>query len=298
VLGEAGPALIDLPVEIGQYYDYAPASGRILYASHFADTGAGPGNLAVSDLRILDLASSETRQVIKEDLVVNGRWLPNGEDLAYILATPTTYELRLRRASGDDLLLASDLNFNWSVSPTGRHIAFSRESGYETPGDPGLYVVDLAGGQERRLSDIDKQGRGSIEDRPFWSPDGKYVFFSTWGASPEEGGKRLLRAAIDGSDTHDILVSPGLADEWWAGGGISSLLVDPTQDRFVGLTGGSQEPFGPPSIMVFEVDPGWQTIIEVTELLEASALIDWDVAGAAIWAMTTDGKVVRVGLPE
>jgi hypothetical protein len=49
-MDESGAQKIDLPFELGQYYDYAPATGRILYASHFADTGAGPGNIAVSDL--------------------------------------------------------------------------------------------------------------------------------------------------------------------------------------------------------------------------------------------------------
>jgi Tol biopolymer transport system component len=164
----------------------------------------------------LDLVSGESQTIIDEDLVAQGRWLPNGEDLAYILATPTTYELRLRRTSGEDLLLASDVSFAWSVSPSGKTIAFSRESGYETPGEPGLYVVDLETGEERQLSDIDKAGAGSLDDRPIWSPDNQFVFFSTWGTAPEAGGKRLVAAAVDGSDSHDIEISTELSGEWWA----------------------------------------------------------------------------------
>lgn len=297
-LEESGPRQIDLPFEIGQYYDYAPATGQILYASQFAGTGAGPGNLAVSDLQVLDLASGETRAVIGEDRVVNARWMPNGQDVAYILATPATYVLRLRRASGEDLLIASDVNFSWSISPGGDRIAFSRESGYGTPGEPGLYVVDLSNGEQRRLSEVDKHGRGSIEDRPIWSPDGRYVLFSTWGAAPEEGGKRLIAAAADGSDSHDIYIAPDFEGVWWADGGISNLLVYPGQDRFVGLTGSSKEPYGPSSIMVFEVDPSWSTIVKATEVSEAATLVDWDVPGESVWAVLPGSEVVRVELPE
>lgn len=297
-LDESEARRIDLPFEIGQYYDYAPATGRILYASQFADTGAGPANIAVSDLRALDLTSGETQAIIEEDLVVHGRWLPNGEDLAYIVATPETYELRLRRASGEDILLASDVSFAWSVSPSGQYIAFSRESGYETPGVPGLYIVDLETGEERQLSDIDKAGAGSIDDKPIWSPDSQSVFFSTWGTAPEEGGKRLIVAAVDGSDTHDIEIDPELAGEWWAEGGISSLLVYPAQNRFVGLTAGSKEPFGPSSILVFELDPGWHTIQKASEVDEAAALIDWGVIGESVWALEPGGEVLRLELPE
>lgn len=34
---------VELPVEIGVFFDYAPATQRILYGTHFPEQGAGPG---------------------------------------------------------------------------------------------------------------------------------------------------------------------------------------------------------------------------------------------------------------
>ena len=118
--------------------DYAVATDRLL-AWTFGG-GAGPGNLAVGQLFIVNVATEEVE--IVADNVVSAGWAPNGLDFAYILATPETYELRWRTAAGEDKLLAVDVPHTLKVSPDGRFVAFTRESWYEVDGTPpGLYVV-------------------------------------------------------------------------------------------------------------------------------------------------------------
>src|SRR3990172_9046762 len=90
---ENGTAIqVTLPVEPGQYYDYNSVNGKILYASHFATTGAGPSNLAASDLWMVDYPSGTPTALIPTDTVVEALWSPDGSFLAmpnYGFAPPT-----------------------------------------------------------------------------------------------------------------------------------------------------------------------------------------------------------------
>src|SRR3990172_8684745 len=122
---DAGSATeVTLPVEPGQYYDFSAVNGKILYATHFANSGAGPGNLAVSDLWMVDYPSGTPEALILSDTVVEALWTPDGAGVVYILATPTTYELRYRSLAADDRLLASNVAPTWRGSPSGHPAAF------------------------------------------------------------------------------------------------------------------------------------------------------------------------------
>ena len=191
-----------LPINIGQFYDFAASTSRILYASHFANRGEGPANLAVADLWMADYPSGAAQVIIATDTVVEALWAPDGQALAYILATPTRYELHWRTLVGDDHILATDLAPTWSISPSGDLIAFTRESGYESVGPAGLYVVPVAGGPEVKLSDVDRHGSGGIDDRPSWSLDGTLIALSH--SDPANGRLGLVVAAADGSATADV----------------------------------------------------------------------------------------------
>jgi putative lipoprotein len=134
---------IELPVEINYFFGYAPATGRVLYDSPLPVMGGGPSQISVGDLWSLDVATGEAQPLINEQTVVEAEWAPDGEHFVYVLATDTTYELRWRGLDGEDKLLASDVAFTFSVSPRGDKVAFTRESNYGLPGQPGLYVVDV-----------------------------------------------------------------------------------------------------------------------------------------------------------
>jgi hypothetical protein len=132
--------------EPGEYYDFNPVNSKVLYASHFTFSGAGPGNLAVSDLWMADYPSGSEAMLIETDSVVEALWAPDGSGFFYIGATPETYELRFRALSGEDRLLARDVAPTWNVSPPGNYVAFTRETGYNLPGAPGLFIIPSEGG--------------------------------------------------------------------------------------------------------------------------------------------------------
>jgi len=135
-LGPGEPLRSNLPVPVGSLYSFSPVTNRMLYPAVFSDHGAGPDTIAVSDLAIYDLTTGAS-QVLLRDNVVEALWAPNGRGLAYILATPETYELRWRTDAGDDRLLARDVTFHWSTAPSGEAIAFARESCYSLTQVPG-----------------------------------------------------------------------------------------------------------------------------------------------------------------
>ncbi|HXF64155.1 MAG TPA: serine hydrolase [Caldilineaceae bacterium] len=212
VLQDGQANQVEVAAEIGLFFDYAPATDRILYGSRFPAEGAGPGHVAVSDLWVLEMDRGQTEPILPEREVVEALWAPDGQSFAYVRATEETYELRWRTLDGEDRLLAADVAFTFSVSPGGEQVAFTRESGYGVGSEPGLYVVEVASGEERRLSDTDREGNGSIDDRPVWSPDGDYLILPATGP---DGDWILLLAAVDGSGDTPIEFDPALATEEW-----------------------------------------------------------------------------------
>jgi Tol biopolymer transport system component len=292
-LGPGEPARITLPVSIGQYFGYGVATDQIAFAQTFADHGGGPGNLAVSDLSLLTVASGEVTTLFPDN-IVEARWSPDGQSLAYILATDTTYQLRVRDLSSRDSLLAEDVSFTWSFSPSGDAIAFTRESGYETLGAPGLYLVSIDSGVEVQLSDIDKSGTGSIDDEPTWTLDSENVVLSHYGGP---GPARIVMARADGSGAWDITLDESQSSEWWYTPSIPSLLWFPGGDRVLAIPAASMDLGGPPPLILFTYDPRTLVLGGGTQLGTVNAIIDWDVPGETVWVLTVDGVVERMAIP-
>lgn len=283
-----------LSISIGQFYGYSPSSDRVLYARSFAGHGAGPGNVSVSDLAVYDVTANQVR-VLFEDDVVEALWAPNGADLAYILATPDSYELHWRGADGSDRLLASDVSFAWSFSPLGDRIAFSRESGYRTPGMPGLYVVDVETLAEIRVSRIDKSGTGGIADAPSWSLDGEWVLLSHWGGPDEP---QLVLARADGSGEVRVSFAPSLREQWWYTPVMPRLLWFPDGEHLLGVPEASRESLDGPFVLVrFRLDPDQALLSEGEVVAEVGGLIGWEVPGSSVWVMSRDGVPDLLDLP-
>lgn len=292
-LGPGEPVQVSLPVELGSFYGFSLLTNRLLYAAAFSDHGAGPDNIAVSDLAIYDLTTG-TSETLFPDNVVEALWAPNGADLAYILATPETYELRWRTASGEDRRLARDVTFNWSIAPSGEAVAFTRESRYSLTQDPGLFVVRVADGVELKVSDSDAQGYGSVSDQPLWSPDSAWVVMPLWATSDPI----LSLAHADGSGSLDLAIDPAHAAEWWATAAIPNFLWYPDRDRLVAAPAASQAEMGGPSpLVVYDLDLD-RGLLENGQLLaEVNALIGWDVPGRSVWILSMDGIPERVAVP-
>jgi hypothetical protein len=299
VLDPAGPFQRELPFRLGQYYDFAPTQDTLLYATHFADRGAGPGNLAVSDLYTLHLASGVTRALVRDDVVVEALWMPNGEDVVYILATDSTYEMRLRTSAGEDQLLATDVAFTFRPSPTGRYIAFTRESRYETPGVPGLYVTDIETGVETKISEVDKAGTGGIEDQPIWSWDERYVLLIHFGGT----GSAPVLASVDGSISGAVTFADPLTIEPWYDAMFYSPLWEPDNRHVIAMVGvvASDEPImgGPSYLVRLELDPSATGVVAGQTVGEALQILGWQQPGRSLWILSADsGEPTMITLPS
>lgn len=294
VLDEGGVRRQSLPMRLGQFYGYSPSTDRILYARTFADHGAGPGNVSVADLAVYDVAGNRVT-VLLEDNVVEALWAPNGLDLAYILATPNSYELHWRGAEGSDRLLAPDVSFSWSFSPLGDRIAFTRESGYGTGGLPGLYVIDVETLNEIRVSAVDKSGTGGIADAPSWSFDGRFVLLSHWGGPDEP---QLILACGDGSGEILLSLDPALQENWWYTPVIPRLLWYPDGVHLLGIPEASRESLGGPYALVrFRLDEDRTRLTDGEMVAEVGGMIGWDVPGRSVWAISREGEPFLLVLP-
>ncbi|HSR47361.1 MAG TPA: hypothetical protein VLL77_05180 [Anaerolineales bacterium] len=284
-----------LPVQPGQYYDYAPANGKILYASHFASKGEGPGNLAVSDLWMVDYPSGTPVMLIPDDIVVEALWTPDGAGFVYILATPETYELRHRLLSGGDTLLASNVAPTWSVSPNGTAVAFTRETGYDVPGAPGLYVVPMDGGPEVMISTEDRHGSGSIDDKPLWSLDGARLALPIFGEFP----LKMIVASPDGAFSAPLTFTPELAADPSLGTVPTTILWHPDGIHLVGVGNVpvGEGMGGPSTILLYTLAEDGHTVTAATQVATGYGLIDWNVPGRSVYFVNENGQPALATLP-
>jgi eukaryotic-like serine/threonine-protein kinase len=125
----------------------------------------------------------------------NPAWSPDGNHVAF---TTGRMELRPQNSEGRSELWIVDADGsyprkiydgdatlpNWS--PTGTRIAFSQRLGVDR--SIAVYTIALAGGDP-----VLAHGRESIAWNPIWSPDGRYLFYS----SDRGGSMNLWRLPID-----------------------------------------------------------------------------------------------------
>lgn len=285
---------IELPAEINYFFGYALATGRVLYSSPLPVMGGGPSQITVGDLWSLDVATGEAQPLISEQAVVEAEWAPDGEQFVYVLATDTTYELRWHGLDGADRLLASDVAFTFSISPNGDQVAFTRESNYGLPGQPGFYVVDVMTAEEIMLTDTDRAGAGSIDDKPVWSPAGQSVLLPTYGTT---GGPGLVRAAAAGSNSVALGFDPSLAsEEWYEAEPFSPFWVSETQFiASASLASSNAQLGGVAGLIFYQLNDTLDTIIDGA-VIGQGVVIGWDVPGASVWVQTENG-VESIPLP-
>lgn len=294
LLDPDGARQVDVPTTIGQYYDYDPPSQRILYASHFASEGAGPSTIAASDLRTMDLGGGQPMTWIAEDTVVEALWMPDGQSIVYVQATSDTYELRLMSKPGDSQLLAIDVAFTFAPSPDRTQIAFTRESRYQPPGEPGLYVVDIATGEERQVSQVDRAGMGGSADMPLWSPDGQYILLPASG----DQGISIELARSDGGFSAPLDYSQMDADKDWTVGPDSSLLWGTDSGSLLTMAYQGEIGMGAGLVWLVQLtlDPQRGLVTGGTTLGKANGLIGWQQRGESLWILAEgDNQPVLIG---
>lgn len=284
--------------------DYAHATDRLLVRAFGGSSG--PGNLGSGKLTIIDVATQAKDELLPGDVVTAG-WAPNGRDIAYIMATHDSYELRWLGANGEDKLLAADVPHSLRVSPDGRFVAFTRESRYGLTADPGLYVVEIKTGLETQLSTLDRAGYGAggYYWKPIWSPDGSQLLLRAdsdpdRAAKPHEAG--FVWAAANGSFSHFLTEATLLAQ-------FDGPLTDP--DAFHCLTPpvllaanrmvisiGECQPMvlGTPSYTVpvyyaLDEDTGTVDLVNTLSPSQSTELLTWDIPGESLFLLE-DGHVV------
>jgi hypothetical protein len=213
--------------------------------------------------------------------------------VVYLLATEATNELRWREPGGEEKLLVVNIPHLISVAPSGREVAFARESRYNLGGEPGLYIVDVESGEERKLSDADRAGTGGA-DFIRWSPD------EAWLVMPVS--QQLLLAAADGSFAQVVAYDPSMAEEPWFERLPTNVLWHPQGERLVTSveTGGPGMP-DPVEwlVLLIELDLANGRILAGEVAYDGGLLIGWDVPGESVWVNQTQepGTPLRVPLP-
>lgn len=292
VLDPDGPHLVALASPLGQFYDFSRVTGQFLGASHYADHGAGPGNVAVSDLMKVGPEGSST-VLVPDDVVVEALWMPSGADIVYVRALPDTYELRLLHDDGRDTLLASDVAFTFSPSPNGDLVAFTRESRYGLDEAPkGLFVIDTQGVEERLISSMDRAGSGGIDDLPAWSADQRYVFLTS--LASETAG--MVVASTDSSGDFELNFDGLLSEEEWYERPITAAIWYPEGSSLLGLTAvGDGHGMGSASILVrYELDLITGTIVAGEVLGQANAILSWERPGQSVWVLGGEDEGPRL----
>ncbi len=300
-LGPEGATPIDLP-RLGAFYGFDAEGRRLLISTHEGmwsgenPTGGGPAQLAAGDLAILDLTNGEV-EVLVGSGVVEALWAPDHEAIAYIAIQPDTYELRWREPDGSERVLARGVTPDWSISPAGDAVAFTRNSIYPIQGEPGLYVVTVADGVETKVSSLDRGVVGSVSDQPRWSPDGAWV--AMWYAD-DRGAHGVVLAAADGSSESEFAIDPDDAGEWWASTNIQRFLWFPDGDRIVATPWAArelregEEPAWP--LVVWDIDPASGSLTNGRLVTEVAGLLEWDVPGESVWVLNRQYEPERVEL--
>jgi Tol biopolymer transport system component len=172
-------------------------------------TTAGPGD-AARVLEVVDVASGERRALAS---ALSGFWAPDGARVA--LGGETCDRLdHLRvydlQSSAFTELIPSYPDAAIFISRDWRQIAYVREGPVYTA-DPAqrstLYVASIDGSNEHSLP-TDSLRRGY----PSWSPDGKWIAYTTRGDAGKEGAPYLLRS--DGAAPLVQLAEHGYASGW------------------------------------------------------------------------------------
>lgn len=146
-----------------------------------------------------------------------------------------------------------------------------------------LYVMNLPDGEPRRITEFEFS-----EAFPIWSPDGKWIAFSTW--NPKEGG-HIYRVSADGGTPERLTEESAIYQQ---------LAWSKTQDRIVALRGedrmyyqnpGPYIPFSTRDLVWVPSDGGQTNFISSTDGREYPHFIQ---KSDRIYLTNNDGELVSI----
>jgi len=133
---------------------------------------------------------------------------PNGEQIAFH-SNRDGGGVFVMGATGESVRRLTDSGFNPTWSPDGQRVAFASErhsDPYGRTAKSELWVVELAGGEPKRISEGDAM-------QPAWSPDGQTIAF--WGIREFDGGGAQREIGIVSAEGGEpTWITEDLAVDW------------------------------------------------------------------------------------
>jgi dipeptidyl aminopeptidase/acylaminoacyl peptidase len=176
---------------------------------------------------------------------------------------------------------------SFSLSPDEKRVALILGGG----GKRDIWIREMSGGQPTRLT-----FQESVEGKPVWSPDGRFVVYET---RPRPVRSYLFRKAVDGSSKEELLgeFNTQVVPEDWSGDGRFLAFVRPGVRENIQLLpmadnrGGPRQPVpyrNAPSVeynLAFSPDSRWAAYTSV-EGNEARVIVQTVPAGDARWQVS------------
>jgi TolB protein len=134
-------------------------------------------------------------------------WSPDGKWLVFARHQGSRIELFLRAGDGSQekrLTDRGDPEFDAVFSPDGRRLAFAMDKASPNQGDMEVYTIGLDGKDLKPVAT--GQGKLSHEESPAWSPDGKWIAWT----STRDGNQELYFSAPDGTNVKRVTSDQGI----------------------------------------------------------------------------------------
>ena len=227
------------------YPTWAPGGKRLAFDSDRSDPDPTDAN-EISDVFTMDPNGGHVVRITAGNgFSADPSWSPDGSLLAFetdLGQNPTKQGIYISRPDGSQLRRVTTLppgaEFDLAprFSPDGKQIAFTR---YTLTGDvetSTLFVVNVDGSHERRLSRTDALYPGDAD----WSNDAKTLVFEADGPNPGSRGE-IYTIHVDGTHlhnlTHNVTGRQGSSDPVYSPDG-----------RLILFVSGEFPPDGPPTI--------------------------------------------------
>lgn len=171
--------LLDFPISA---FEWSPDGQKLLYVSAYEDPEHD--DLAVrrgaktpmSAIYILDMQTGNQRRLTAFGQHCSGSWSPDGSYLALSFGTEKNSNIFTSSPDGKNVRRLTDsqaISLRPKWSPDGKSLAFVSIASQGGAADtPGVYLIDSAGSNIRRVSDTEAF-------RASWSPDGKSLLLQS-----------------------------------------------------------------------------------------------------------------------